>query len=73
MVRGSSGRVVIEVDPELKSELYTELAKRQLTLKAWFMAAAQRLIEEEHHPTLASAEALTAEGLSETTAGEKIG
>ena len=34
---GSSGRIVIEVDPELKRRLYSALAKDGLSLKDWFL------------------------------------
>lgn len=44
MSRGPSGRVVIELDPELKRQLYRELARRDLTLKAWFESKAERLV-----------------------------
>ena len=44
MARGKSGRVVLEIDPELKRNLYLELEKRQKTLKDWFVAEAEKLI-----------------------------
>jgi hypothetical protein len=34
---GPSGRVVIEIDPELKQELYTSLEAEGLSLKHWFL------------------------------------
>ena len=34
---GSSGRIVIEVDPATKRDLYSALAKDGLTLKDWFL------------------------------------
>lgn len=37
MAKGPSGRIVIEVDPELKEELYSALKKEELTLKDWFL------------------------------------
>jgi hypothetical protein len=45
MARGDSGRIVLEVDPDLKGELYVELAKRGLTLRAWFIGEAERLVD----------------------------
>jgi len=36
MVRGASGRIVIEIDPEKKNLLYTALMEDNLTLKDWF-------------------------------------
>jgi hypothetical protein len=52
MARGSSGRVVLVVEPELKQELYVELARRGLTLKAWFIDQATRFIETSRQPSL---------------------
>lgn len=37
MSRGNSGRIVIEIDPEIKDQLYVALAKNKLTLKDWFL------------------------------------
>lgn len=34
---GASGRIVIEVEPELKRQLYDALKKEDLTLKEWFL------------------------------------
>lgn len=41
MSRGSSGRVVVEVDPALKRELYSALALSGSTLKDWFVQSAE--------------------------------
>jgi hypothetical protein len=40
MARGSSGRIVIEVSPDLKRQLYSALAIKNQTLKDWFVEAA---------------------------------
>ena len=40
MARGESGRIVIEVSPELKRQLYSALAIEGQTLKDWFIEAA---------------------------------
>lgn len=37
---GSSGRIVIEVEPETKRQLYGALAQNGLTLKEWFLEMA---------------------------------
>jgi len=34
---GNSGRIVIEMDPELKQELYRSLANDKLSLKEWYL------------------------------------
>ena len=52
MAKGSSGRVVIVVEPALKRELYVELARRGLTLKAWFIDQATHFLETSLQPSL---------------------
>jgi hypothetical protein len=47
MSRGESGRVVIEVDPELKKQLYAALALSSLTLKDWFVRNAETYCVEQ--------------------------
>lgn len=42
---GQSGRVVIELDPVIKRELYSLLAKNGMTLKDWFLLQAASYIE----------------------------
>lgn len=34
---GKSGRIVIEIDPDLKKKLYSELTLQGLSLKDWFV------------------------------------
>ena len=43
---GSSGRVVIEVNPELKHQLHELLRRRGTNLRAWFIDQAVDYIEE---------------------------
>jgi antitoxin component of RelBE/YafQ-DinJ toxin-antitoxin module len=43
---GSSGRIVIEIDPELKRELYSVLTREGLTLKDWFVRNAAGFVAE---------------------------
>ncbi len=45
MSRGNSGRVVVEVDPALKRELYAALALSGSTLKDWFVQSAEKYCE----------------------------
>jgi hypothetical protein len=40
MARGESGRIVIEVEPEMKRRLYATLALSGSTLKDWFVKSA---------------------------------
>lgn len=53
MAKGRSGRIVIEIDPELKRQLYSALAMDALTLKEWFVNLAQRRIAEGGSSNLA--------------------
>ncbi|QXD25380.1 hypothetical protein F7C95_05650 [Opitutia bacterium ISCC 51] len=52
MARGSSGRIVIDVTPEFKDELYTALGKENKTLKEWFLDKANRFCDESRQPSL---------------------
>ena len=38
---GKSGRIVIEIDPELKKELYQSLGNEGSSLKKWFLTNVQ--------------------------------
>ncbi|MBL1259074.1 MAG: hypothetical protein COB33_000935 [Thiotrichaceae bacterium] len=55
MARGKSGRVVLEIDPELKRQLYASLENRQETMKEWFIKEAESLIYGDKKPSLADA------------------
>lgn len=41
MSLGSSGRIVLEIDPGLKREIYACLTRNGLTMKDWFLRTAQ--------------------------------
>jgi hypothetical protein len=47
VAKGESGRIVLEVEPELKKALYSVLAMEQKTLKDWFVDKAQKYICEK--------------------------
>lgn len=47
MAKGESGRIVIEVDPALKRELYAVLAISGRTLKDWFVHSAAEYCSSE--------------------------
>jgi hypothetical protein len=53
---GKSGRIVVEMDPDLKRELYAVLAKNGITLKDWFLRNAQRYVSSSVQPSLFVAE-----------------
>lgn len=46
MARGESGRVVIEIDPQLKADLHSALSGRGTTMKAWFVKEAENFLAE---------------------------
>lgn len=50
---GNSGRVVIELEPELKRELHTALRKEGTNLKAWFVEHAQAFLADKSQMGLA--------------------
>jgi len=49
---GKSGRVVIEIDPRLKKELYAVLRRNELNLKDWFVKSAESYIMNNLQDTL---------------------
>lgn len=51
MAQGSSGRVVIDLDPAFKEELYATLRARGINMKQWFTEHAKRLCEEHNQPS----------------------
>lgn len=44
--------MVLEIDPELKRQLYTVLEKKQQTMKEWFVEEAERLVRNRMWPSL---------------------
>jgi hypothetical protein len=58
MAKGQSGRIVIEVSPSLKRELYSALALEDQTLKDWFIDAADKFLKRKNplNPVEESAE-----------------
>jgi hypothetical protein len=51
MARGESGRIVLEIDPSKKVQLYSALKSEGLTLKDWFLKqASQYLIDKYQMP-----------------------
>ena len=46
MARGDSGRIVVELDPSVKRQLYSALALENRTLKDWMIERIERYISE---------------------------
>jgi len=49
---GNSGRVVIEIEPDLKKELHAVLRKEGTNLKAWFLENVGQLLAEKGQQSL---------------------
>jgi len=52
MAKGNSGRLVIEIDPDLKQELYQALGNEGLNLKQWFLENVADYLEHQMQPEL---------------------
>ena len=52
MAHGTSGRIVIDLDPEFKQRLYGTLRSKGMTLKEWFLGQAETLCDEYQQPAL---------------------
>ena len=46
MAKGESGRIVVELNPELKCELYSALALEGKTLKDWVIECSNTYLAE---------------------------
>lgn len=53
-MRGDSGRIVIEIDPQKKRKLYEVLDDEGITLKEWFLERADVYLEQKLQPELFS-------------------
>ncbi len=49
---GSSGRVVLEIDPDLKKELYSSLALDGVNMKQWFLIKADEYLSNRDQLSL---------------------
>lgn len=52
MAVGKSGRIVLEIEPELKQRLYSALALENKTLKEWFILTANDHIRSTEQPSM---------------------
>jgi len=58
MARGDSGRIVLEIDPAEKQELYNAVTRDGMTLKDWFLRQATDYLRERGQGQLFGASAL---------------
>ncbi len=56
MAKGDSGRVVLEISPDLKKQIYSILALEQKTLKDWFIEQAEEYVRKKKNPFSSSLE-----------------
>ena len=56
MAQGKSGRIIIDVDPEFKKEVYEAIHNQGFSgMKEWFMQQAELVCEESKQPSLSFA------------------
>lgn len=48
---GNSGRIVIEIEPEIKQELHACLRLEGTNLKTWFLGQVEQLLVEKSVPS----------------------
>lgn len=69
---GTSGRIVIEVEPDMKKQLYAQLATDGLSLKEWFVRNAATYLEGGRQMPLAFAVVAIDEGTEQRSAKSKL-
>lgn len=52
MAKGSSGRLVIEIDPSIKKELYERLGEKGLNMREWFLINANAYLKQNKQNSL---------------------
>ena len=52
MAKGSSGRLVIEIDPLIKKELYERLGEKGLNMREWFLINANAYLKQNKQSSL---------------------
>lgn len=59
MARGESGRIVLEIDPSQKDDLYSALTRDGLTLKDWFLRQAAQYLRNKEQISLFGASVIS--------------
>jgi len=52
VAKGSSGRLVIEIDPLIKKELYERLGEKGLNMREWFLINANAYLKQNKQSSL---------------------
>ncbi|MCP5536145.1 MAG: hypothetical protein H7A51_07890 [Akkermansiaceae bacterium] len=73
MARGDSGRIVLEIDPSLKDELYSALTRDGHTLKSWFLANTEKYLLERNQLQLFRPALVAEEPAEYKASGKKNG
>jgi hypothetical protein len=71
MSRGPSGRLVVELEPDLKHQLYVALSLDRLTFKEWLVGQVERYISEQQQLVLFAAEPRSPTYASATTVNQR--
>lgn len=69
---GNSGRIVIEVEPKLKRQLYSALTQDGLSLKEWFLKNAEGYISVSRQKPIQTDSSSTTENSSKYTNRETV-
>ena len=59
MAKGSSGRLVIEIDPLIKKELYEKLGEKGLNMRQWFLMHATEYLKQNEQNSLSKETVIT--------------
>lgn len=62
MPKGPSGRIVVEMDPVLKEELYDALKAEGFTLKEWFLENVEYFLKDRSQLNLSLDTLITKRG-----------
>jgi len=73
MARGESGRIVLEIDPAEKHDLYDALTRDGMTLKDWFLRRAEEYLRERGQGQIFGAEAFAEEKVPYRVGGASSG
>lgn len=64
---GNSGRIVIEIEPSIKRQLYSSLARDGMTLKEWFLREVNAYLTSQRYLNLDAEKFDTSGVVSKTT------
>jgi hypothetical protein len=71
MARSNSGRIVLEINPSVKRDLYEALQEEGLTLKDWFLIQARSYLAQRAQPSLFDSDQVAAQKVKAKKKKEK--